>query len=171
MAFSSSSSAARQRARADILADVQDRRGTSGRHLLAAIHRARRRHTPRWHAPESVLTETTSQGREYYDDTDDYHGYTAQPAEDVWGIEMGQGDDIGGLRHPSFRLREGYFDDWKQTVEVYYVSESNPSVRLPNYSTSDLRAVEVCIYRQRENGALVELAQRRQVFSYYPPTN
>ena len=115
--------------------------------------------------------ELTSQGRELYDDSDDFHGYQAQPAEDMYGVEMGQGTGTGGLRHPNFRLPSGYFSDWRQEVEVYYVSEVNPAIRLPNGTTSDMRAVEVTIYRQNTNGGYVELSRRRQVFSYFPPTN
>ena len=36
--------------------------------------------------------ELQGTGRERFDDTDDFNGFRAQPAEDLWGLELGQGD-------------------------------------------------------------------------------
>jgi hypothetical protein len=112
--------------------------------------------------------EMAGSGRERYDDTDDYTGFIAQPAKDQYGIELGQGDDVGGLRHPNFRLPSGTFSNWRQEIDVYYVSESNPSVKLTGSNTSNMRAVEVRIYRQDGNRGKELLKQARRVYAYVP---
>jgi type II secretory pathway pseudopilin PulG len=115
--------------------------------------------------------ESQGQGRERYDDTDDYHGFKTRGAKDIWNQPLGEGDDAGGLRHPQFRVRAGYFDKWRQEVEVYYVSNNNPSVRLSAYQTSDFRAVEVTISREMPDGTLRPLAKLRRVYAYVSPPN
>ena len=74
--------------------------------------------------------EMQGQGRERYDDVDDYHDYSASPVEDRWGIELGRGNEAGGLRNAQFQTPSGAFQNWIQRVEVYYVDENQPSVRL-----------------------------------------
>ena len=106
--------------------------------------------------------------RERFDDTDDFNNYTGQPAEDTWGVELGRGDDAGGLRHPNFQVRQGYFDAWRHEIEVYYVDEGDPSVRLPAGETSSLRAAEVHIYYENPDGSRRELANLRRVYAYVP---
>ncbi len=113
--------------------------------------------------------EQQGKGRERYDDTDDYHGLVARGAKDVWGKPLGEGDDIGGLRHPQFRVPAGYFGKWRQEVEVYYVNESNPSLRLAPNRASNFRAVEVRISREMPDGSLRPLAKLRRVYAYVPP--
>jgi len=113
--------------------------------------------------------EYGSSGRERYNDIDDYNRYTAQAAEDQWGIEMGHGDGAGGYRHPDFRVYSGAFADWKQSVSVYYVDEDDPSVPLSSGNTSNMRAVEVSIYRETTEGDLLPLAHLRRVVAYVPP--
>src|SRR5687768_13649315 len=56
--------------------------------------------------------ELLGNGIERFDDVDDFLGYVAQPAEGVFGEALGTGDDNGGLRPPSFRLRGDYFQNW-----------------------------------------------------------
>jgi type II secretory pathway pseudopilin PulG len=113
--------------------------------------------------------EYGSAGRERYNDIDDYNGYTAQAAEDQWGIEMGQGDGNGGYRHPDFRVYANAFADWRQSVSVYYVDEDDPSVRLSRGRTSNLRAVEVTIHRVTTEGDLLPLAHLKRIVAYVPP--
>jgi type II secretory pathway pseudopilin PulG len=112
--------------------------------------------------------ETAGAGRERFDDTDDYHNFVASPIEGIWGHQLGQGDDRGGLRHPAFRLPSGYFADWGQKIEVYYVSETNNSVRLTGNNTSNFRAVEVKIFRHNNDGSQSILANVKRVYAYVP---
>ncbi len=132
----------------------------------------------RYHAPggnpyQTTLTannwELNGQGRERFDDTDDYEGFSAKPVEDVWGFELGKGDDVGGLRHPNFRLPGEFFSNWGQSIEVYYVDESDHSIRLTGNNTSGFRAVEVRIYHDGDDGLQRELARVRRVYAYIPP--
>jgi type II secretory pathway pseudopilin PulG len=113
--------------------------------------------------------EAAGQGRERFNDSDDYNGYAARPAKDIWGVEMGQGDGVGGLRHANFRLRSGYFADWRQAIQVYYVSDADPSQRLAAGQTSNSRAVDVAITRRLSDGSEFPLANLRRVYSYVPP--
>jgi prepilin-type N-terminal cleavage/methylation domain-containing protein len=112
--------------------------------------------------------ELQSAGRERYDDTDDFHRYSAQPVEDTWGIELGSGDWYGNQRAPGFQVPAGTFGDWREEVEVYYVDQADPSQRLPSSRTSNLRAVEVAIFRDAPQGGTRELVRIRRVYAYIP---
>lgn len=112
--------------------------------------------------------EMNGQARERYNDTDDYHGIVAQPPEDRWGIALGHDDGQGDVRHPNFVAPANYFDRWRQEIEVYYVSNSDPSIRLSQGQTSDHRAVEVHTYIDEGNGRQREIANLRRVYSYIP---
>jgi len=98
---------------------------------------------------------------------DDLHGYQFLPA-DRWGIVLGQGDGHGGLRHPHLQLRSSYFSGWLTTVEVYYVSDSDLSVRLPAGQTSGHKTVRVRVSRTYPNGSTRPLADMRRVFADVP---
>jgi hypothetical protein len=112
--------------------------------------------------------ELTGSGRERYNDADDYHNFTATPPEAIYGLPIGTGDDIGGLRHASFRLPAGYFDNWRQRVIVYFVDPTDH--RLPLASgTSYFRAIEVHIEFQDADGAWRNLATRKRIVAYVPP--
>jgi prepilin-type N-terminal cleavage/methylation domain-containing protein len=112
--------------------------------------------------------EKAGAGRERYNDTDDYDGYTAAPPKDAWGMALGQGDTNGALRHPSLRNSSTEFQDWKQKIEVYYVSATDHTVRLADNQPTDYRAVEVTIERTEPNGSVRPLAKMRRVFCYVP---
>lgn len=112
--------------------------------------------------------ELAGSGRERFNDTDDYNNYTATPPKDLWGVTLGQGDDAGGLRHPSLRNSSSEFQKWRQRIEVYYVNPSDPTQRLPNSSPTDFRAVEVTIERFEPNGSVRPLAKLRRVYCYVP---
>jgi len=112
--------------------------------------------------------EQNGNGRERFDDIDDFNGFLTDHAEDRWGQPIGEGDGAGRLRHASLRVADGYFDGWRQSVDVYYVDEFDVSVQLPAGDTSNFRAVEVVIERQRANGAWHELARLRRVVAYVP---
>jgi hypothetical protein len=113
--------------------------------------------------------ESQGSGRERYNDIDDYNGLQIQPPEDVWGIELGSDDGEGDLRHPAFRAPAGFFDQWRQKIDVYYVSPANPDVRLSVGQVSDYRAVEVQIERIDPERGSRQLTRLRRVVAYVPP--
>jgi len=113
--------------------------------------------------------EQGGNGRERYNDTDDYHGFVARPPEDLWGIRLGSDDGEGGLRHYNFQAASTLLADWRQEIHVYYVNESDPSQNLSGSQTSNMRAVEVTISKIEPNGSVRELAKIRRVFAYFPP--
>ncbi len=112
--------------------------------------------------------ESNGNGRERFDDTDDFLNFQTFGAKDIWGQPLGEGNGAGGLRHPNFRTWPGYFAKWRQQIQVYYVSDTDLSQRLPAWRTSNHRAVEVTILRQQPNGSLLELAKMRRVYAYVP---
>ncbi len=113
--------------------------------------------------------ETSSSSRSDYDDSDDFHQYAVTPPKDHFGNLLGTGDGTGNLRNINHRLPSDYLERWRQRVEVYYVSPSDLSVRLPNGQTSDYRAAEVTIERADASNIYKTLAQRRFVYAYIPP--
>jgi len=112
--------------------------------------------------------ELQGNGRERFNDTDDFNNYVSTGAEDTWGFPMGEGDDAGGLRPAEMRTRAGLFSDWRQEVWVYYVDNDNFQRKLSPYVTSDYHAVEVVISKRRTDGNYRELARLRRVFTYVP---
>lgn len=113
--------------------------------------------------------ELRGRGRERFNDTDDFNGYRAQPVEDTWGTELGRGDWFGYERAPGFQVQAGHFHRWSEEIGVYYVSEDDPRQRLSGGHTSNLRAVDVRIYRDTTRGSSRELARLRRVYAYLPP--
>jgi type II secretory pathway pseudopilin PulG len=112
--------------------------------------------------------EAAGTGRERYNDADDYHNFTAQPPEELYGHPVGWGNDGGGLRHSNFRVPAGYFDNWRQRVEVYFVREDDHRVRLTS-GTSLFRAIEVHIDIQDSDGVYRTLASRKRIVAYVEP--
>ena len=112
--------------------------------------------------------ELAGSGRERFNDTDDYHNFTAQPAQGLWGEPLSTGDDDGGPRAPAFQMPASYFNHWRQRVVVYYVDPSDPSVRLTS-GTSPYRAIEVHIEKVADDGTVLPLARRKKVIAYVPP--
>lgn len=114
-------------------------------------------------------SESAGTGRERYDDIDDFHGFTASPPVDRYGVVLG-GEDLGGTtRHPSHKVPSTAFTGWRQSVAVYFVSDTNPSQRLAAGVGSFHKEVEVVIsYNDPREGA-VELARLSRVFAYVPP--
>ena len=113
-------------------------------------------------------TEAQGSGRERYNDSDDFHRFSAHPAEGLWGEPLGTGDDLGDERHENFRVPDGFFQNWRQRVEVYFVNATNQSQRL-TVGTSYYRAAEVHIEYIDADGAVKPLASRRRVYAYIPP--
>ncbi len=102
-----------------------------------------------------------------FDDTDDFHGLDQTPPLDPWGVALGQGDSAGGLRPEDFRVSASSFANWRTTVAITYVNETNPAVDLTGSATSGMRAVTVTVKRT-VNGVTDTLTKIRRVFSYVP---
>lgn len=105
-----------------------------------------------------------------FDDADDFHRLDQSPPLDPWGIALGQGNGTGGLRPEDFRLSAAYLANWRVTVAIHYVSESDPAVDLTGTATSGLRSATVTVSRT-VNGVTDTLAQMRRVFSHVPTSS
>lgn len=112
--------------------------------------------------------EKAGKGRERFNETGDYNGYVAQPPVDMWGVPIGEDNGRGGRRHANARVSPSFLGSLRQVVEVYYVSDDNPSLRLGPGKTSGRRAVDVHILRVNSDNSTTELARLRQVFAYVP---
>lgn len=114
-------------------------------------------------------TETAGSGRERYNDMDDYKTFSAKPAQGIWGEKLGTGNDSGAPRNTNFCVPSSQFTNWRQRVEIYFVSPTNHSQKLTGGSTSHYRAVEVTIEYVKADGGVIPLAKRRRVYAYLPP--
>ncbi len=112
--------------------------------------------------------ESSGSGRERFNDTDDYHNFTADPAEGVYGEPLGTGNGDGAARPSAFQVAPSYFQSWRQRVEIYFVDPADPSVRLTS-GTSEYRAIDVTIERVELDGTVRPLARLRKVIAYVPP--
>lgn len=113
-------------------------------------------------------TETAGSGRERFNDLDDYKNFSAKPAQGIWGETLGTGNDSGAARNASFSVPSSQFTNWRQRVDIYFVSPTNHSQKLTS-GTSYYRAVEVTIEYVDTDGSVVPLAKRRRVYAYLPP--
>lgn len=107
--------------------------------------------------------------RANYDDVDDLRSYVRQPPVDMYDRRLGHDNGTGGTRHPAFAVSSDFLRFWRQEVDVYYVSASDPSVRLAPGATSYHRAVEVRIVVQPPGRSPRTLATVRRVITYLPP--
>ncbi len=113
--------------------------------------------------------EADGEGRERYDDIDDFHGFRSRPPVDPWGVELGTDDGEGGQRLAAFRATARFFENWRQEIDVYYVDESDLSTRLGAGQVSDYRVVEVRIVLVDPDHGERVLAKANQVVAYVPP--
>lgn len=116
-----------------------------------------------------TTAEASTGTRSAFDDIGDFNGVSSRPPVDRWGIEVGQEDTGGTLRHASFRLPGSFFSRWREQVSVYYVSDSDPATALAAGRTSDTRAVEVSIVYVDPQRGERNLASLRRVVVYVPP--
>ncbi|MGA2060148.1 MAG: hypothetical protein ABSG67_06675 [Thermoguttaceae bacterium] len=114
-------------------------------------------------------SEAAGGTRQYYDDSDDFNGLRTMPPKDFYGIALGKDDGLGGQRNSLFQIPAGLIDNWQQEVDVYYVSETNLSTKLPTGQTSDYRVVEVRITANNPGQGTQVLATLKRVLSYVPP--
>jgi hypothetical protein len=96
------------------------------------------------------------------------NGLRTQPPTDRGGVVLGNGDGNGGQRNVAFQPAAGYFGRWHQSVDVYYVSDSNLSQPLPFGSTSNYRAVHVQVLVDDPVKGPLPRADLTRVFAYVP---
>jgi prepilin-type N-terminal cleavage/methylation domain-containing protein len=113
--------------------------------------------------------EIAGSARKLFDDIGDFNGYRCQSPKDLHGVALGTDDGQGGQRNSAFQCRGDFFQYWRQEIDVYYVSDTNLSTRLPSGQTSDYRAVEVRIVYIDPNGETRQLAFLRRIVAYVPP--
>lgn len=112
--------------------------------------------------------EAAGAGRERFDDVDDFHGFSASPPVDRYGVPLGT-EDVGGItRHPNHMAPSEALSGWRQSVAVYFVDDANPTVRLPAGTSSYHKEVEIVISYTDPNQGAVELARLSRVFAYVP---
>ncbi len=99
-----------------------------------------------------------------YNDVDDFDGFEMSPPEDLWGIQLGTGDENGGVRAAALQVRDSYLQDYRVTVDAFYVDDDDPSLILAAGETSDSKAVEINVYVDRPTG-LTPVATLRRVFT------
>lgn len=112
--------------------------------------------------------EAGGTGRERYDDIDDFHGFSASPPVDRYGVPLGTEDAGGITRHPKHMVPAGTFSAWRESVAVYFVDDTNPTVRLPAGTPSYHKEVEIVISYTDPREGTVELARLSRVFAYVP---
>jgi type II secretory pathway pseudopilin PulG len=118
--------------------------------------------------PKPSAAEATGT-RRLFDDIGDFNGYRCQPPTDSYGVAMGTDDGQGGQRNAAFQVSTGYLQNWRQEIDVTYVSDTNLTTSLPANQTSDYRAVEVrIVYNDPKAGPRV-LAKIRRVVTYVAP--
>ena len=113
-----------------------------------------------------TAAETVGPGRSLYTDIGAYNGLRSEPATDPWGKLLGTGDGQGGFRNPALQPPGGYFTRWRQEVDVYYVSNSDQSQKLPSSQTSDFRCVEVRVLFDDPTLGLRPITTLKRVFAY-----
>lgn len=111
-------------------------------------------------------------GRSKFNDIDDYNGFTAKPLPGIYGENLGIGNDAGANRAPLFALPASYFENWRLSVTISYVSPTDNSVVLSNTSSSTrsyYRQINVQIDYVDSTGTALPLANRKRVVTYVPP--
>jgi hypothetical protein len=114
-------------------------------------------------------SEASGGTRRLYDDIDDFNGFRSQPPTDLYGVTLGTDNGQGGQRNAAFQSRTGFFQNWRQEIDVYYVSDTNLAAALPAGQTSDYRAVEVRILYNDPARGKIELAKLRRIVAYVAP--
>ncbi len=107
--------------------------------------------------------------RQSFTEIGNYNGYRSQPPTDPYGIPLGADNGEGSLRNAAFQCRPAFLANWRQEVDVYYVSDADLTTRLSAGLTSDYRCVEVRIIDVDPRSGTKTLATIRRVVAYVPP--
>jgi prepilin-type N-terminal cleavage/methylation domain-containing protein len=114
-------------------------------------------------------TEAAGTHRERYNDIDDYTGVFAAPPKDMYGITLGSENGVGGLRHANFRATSTFLANWREEIDIYYVSEANTATKVTASPYSYMRAIEVRIYAVESPSVKRLITTVRRVHGYVPP--
>jgi type II secretory pathway pseudopilin PulG len=109
--------------------------------------------------------------RQTFDAIGDFNGYRCKPPKDLYGIALGADNGQGATRYGAFQAGSTFLQNWRQEVDVYYVSDTNLTARLSAGQTSDYRVVEVRIVYDDSKSAPITLATMRRVVTYLAPLN
>jgi len=119
--------------------------------------------------PGPSASEAAGGTRQNFNDIGDFNGYRCQPPTDLYGVALGADNGQGGQRNPAFQCGSGCFQNWRQEIDVTYVSNTNLTTALPAGQTSDYRAVEVRIMYNDPVRGPSQLAKIRRVVTYVIP--
>lgn len=112
--------------------------------------------------------EKLGPGRSQFDDTDDYNNYQSTPPVHIGGDALGATDSTGDTLPEAFRPRSDFLSNWRLTVEVAYLSESDHSVQMADYQPTNYRALICRVYRRNRDNTWREVVSRERVISYIP---
>ncbi|WDI42476.1 type IV pilus modification PilV family protein [Bremerella sp. P1] len=112
--------------------------------------------------------ERLGPGRSQFDDTDDYNNYQSTPPVHIGGEALGATDSTGDTLPEAFRPRSDFLSNWRLTVEVAYLSESDHSVQMADYQPTNYRALICRVYRRNRDNTWREVVSRERVISYIP---
>ncbi len=112
--------------------------------------------------------ELLGPGRSKFDDTDDYNNYTATPPVHIDGKALAATDSTGDTLPEAFRPRSNFLSNWRLTVEVAYLNESNHSVQVADSQPTNYRVLICRVYRQNRDNTWREVVSRERVISYIP---
>ena len=101
-----------------------------------------------------------------YDDIDDFNGLRAQPPTDRWAIALGNDNDNGYTRDPSFACTPNYLSRFHQQVDVFYVQSS--ALTTPTSTPTYYRAAKVQILYDDPKLGTQSIISLQRVFSYVP---
>jgi prepilin-type N-terminal cleavage/methylation domain-containing protein len=116
-----------------------------------------------------TASEAITGTRQLFDDIGDFNGVRTQPPKDFYGIALGTDNGQGGQRNTNFQASSTFLQNWRQEVDVYYVSDTDFNTQLPAGQTSDYRAVEVRIVYNDPQSGPKQLAKIRRVVTYVAP--
>ncbi|MHC2066826.1 hypothetical protein ACYFX5_05105 [Bremerella sp. T1] len=114
------------------------------------------------------VDELIGPGRSRFDDTDDYNNYIVSPPVRIDGKMMTSCDTSGDTLPDAFRPRGSFLSGWRVTVEVAYVSESDHSQQVADYSPTSYRALICRVFRQNLDNSWREVLERKRIISYIP---
>jgi len=112
--------------------------------------------------------ELLGPGRSQFDDTDDYNNYTATPPVHIDGEDLAATDATGDTLPEAFRPRSDFLSNWRLTVEVAYLSETDHSTQVADHNPTNYRALICRVYRRNRDNTWREIVERTRVISYIP---
>ncbi|HZZ73463.1 MAG TPA: type II secretion system protein [Pirellulales bacterium] len=110
-------------------------------------------------------SENSGLGRSLYSSLSAYNGLRSEPATDPYGVCLGLDDGTGLTRNAALQAQT-FFENWREEVDVYYVSNTDQTTKLSAAQTSDYRCVEIRIYYDDPTVGLRLITTQKRVFAY-----